>query len=142
VIGSGDSRWLEAVAERSGVSELVRPLGRREDVERFYQAADVFILPSAYETFSLVAHEAAASGLPVLATRVSGVAELIDAGGAVETRRDARAIADALCRLAGSAESRAEIGDAGRLFVSQLTWARSADSVFEVYESAFAARSL
>ena len=45
-----------------------------------YELADAFVLPSSYETFSLVTFEAAASGLPILATPVNGVRELIEDG--------------------------------------------------------------
>ncbi len=45
-----------------------------------YELADAFVLPSSYETFSLVTFEAAASALPVLATPVNGVRELIEDG--------------------------------------------------------------
>jgi glycosyltransferase involved in cell wall biosynthesis len=43
-------------------------------------AADAFVLPSAYETFSLATYEAAACGLPLLATRVGGVRDLLEPG--------------------------------------------------------------
>ena len=49
--------------------------------ERYYAAADAFVLPSAYESFSLAAFEAAAAGLPVLATDVGAVGEIVNGGG-------------------------------------------------------------
>ena len=55
-------------------------LGVVSDVQAVFKLADAFVLPSSYETFSLVTFEAAASGLPVLATAVNGVRELIRDG--------------------------------------------------------------
>lgn len=54
--------------------------GRVADVRPFYWAADLFCLPSQYETFSLVAYEAAACGLPLLVTALHGVEELVRDG--------------------------------------------------------------
>ena len=52
--------------------------GMQTDLGRYYWSADAFIFPSCYEVFPLVALEAAAAGLPLLATRVNGVAEMLD----------------------------------------------------------------
>lgn len=54
--------------------------GMQSDVRPFLWAADAFILPSAYETFSLVAFQAAAAGLPLIATRLHGVEEILRDG--------------------------------------------------------------
>jgi D-inositol-3-phosphate glycosyltransferase len=112
----------------------VRFFGQRLDVERFYQAADVFVLPSLYETFSLAAHEAAASGLPLVATRVSGVADLIGNGEAgLLVERDASDVARALASLAVDPERRSCLGRTGRARASEFTWSRSADGVATLY---------
>jgi UDP-glucose:(heptosyl)LPS alpha-1,3-glucosyltransferase len=85
------------------------------DVPLVYQASDAFLLPSAYESFSLVTFEAAASGLPVLTTPVSGVRELIDDGrNGLLIERDAEGIAARLRELAADPELRARLGAAAR----------------------------
>jgi glycosyltransferase involved in cell wall biosynthesis len=80
VVGDGDVPRFQAHAERLGAGKRVHFLGRRIDTGSFFRAADAFILPSRYETFSLVTFEAAASGLPLLVTRVSGVEEILRDG--------------------------------------------------------------
>jgi glycosyltransferase involved in cell wall biosynthesis len=136
IVGSGDERRFRAMAETAGVSENVRFFGARTDTERLYQSADVFVLPTLYETFSLAAYEAAACGLPIVATRVSGVEELIgndDAGFIVE--RTPEAIGGALDRLATEPELRGRLGTAGRRRAESFTWHRSTSAVLELYRA-------
>ena len=100
-----------SVAERLGVRERVRFLGYTRDPERFYQAADIFVLPTAYETFCRSAYEAAACGLPIVASPVNGIRELVGANEAgILTGRNATDIARALVMLARDAELRARTG--------------------------------
>lgn len=67
--GSSAAQYME-MAQRLGVAERVQFLGTVNDAERYYQAADVFVLPSDYETWGLVVMEAMACGTPVLMTPV------------------------------------------------------------------------
>jgi UDP-glucose:(heptosyl)LPS alpha-1,3-glucosyltransferase len=67
----------ERMAERHGVPDRVRFLGRRNDVELMMGAADALALPSLFEPFGNVALEAMASGLPVLTTSRCGAAEVV-----------------------------------------------------------------
>jgi glycosyltransferase involved in cell wall biosynthesis len=80
VVGDGDIERFRARAQAAGADDRVEFRGRVEEMAALYRQADVFVLPSAYETFSMVTHEAAASGLPLLATRVSGVEDLLQEG--------------------------------------------------------------
>jgi glycosyltransferase involved in cell wall biosynthesis len=114
VLGEGNDGH-RALAEGFGVATRVRFLGYRIDVERVYQAADIFVLPTAYETFCRAAHEAAACGLPVVAPPVPGIRELIgeDEAG-ILAGREAGEVAEALVALAGDPERRARMGEVGR----------------------------
>jgi UDP-glucose:(heptosyl)LPS alpha-1,3-glucosyltransferase len=99
------------LAERLSIRERIRFLGYRRDPERFYQAADIFVLPTAYETFCRSAYEAAACGLPIVAPGVSGVSELVGANEAgIVIGRDAAEIARALVTLARDPKLRAQMG--------------------------------
>ena len=64
-----------------GVRDIVRLSGYSLDPERFYQAADIVLLPTAHETFCRAGHEATACGLPLVGTAVTGV-EIIGANEA------------------------------------------------------------
>src|SRR5262249_60529848 len=77
VVGDGDAERYGAIAYELGVGARVRFLGVRSDVAVVYELADAFVLPSSYETFSIVTFEAAAGGLPVLPPPLSGVGQLV-----------------------------------------------------------------
>ncbi|WP_395141082.1 glycosyltransferase family 4 protein [Schlegelella aquatica] len=86
VVVGGKAGEIEAFrqhAKRAGVERQLRFVGFQDDVRPYLWASDVFVFPSSYETFSLVAHQAAAAGLPVMATRgLHGIEELIEDSGA------------------------------------------------------------
>jgi glycosyltransferase involved in cell wall biosynthesis len=77
VIGSGD---LEAAAARprGAYPPNLRPLGEIADARRYFNAFDLFVLPSRYEGFPYVYLEAMAARLPIVTTRVSGAEELVE----------------------------------------------------------------
>jgi glycosyltransferase involved in cell wall biosynthesis len=113
VAGEGDERRYRELARAAGVGEAIRWLGVSGDVGLVYALSDAFVLPSSYETFSLVSFEAAASGLPVLATPVNGVRELIvDGRNGFLISTEPRAIAARLERLAADPGLRRRLGDA------------------------------
>jgi glycosyltransferase involved in cell wall biosynthesis len=115
VAGAGEPRPYLDLARRLDVAGRVHWLGVVHDIETVYELADAFALPSRYETFSLVTFEAAASGVPVLATPVSGVSELIeDTRNGYLVAPDASQIAARLRELAGDPELRARLGAAAR----------------------------
>ncbi|HEX9750633.1 MAG TPA: N-acetyl-alpha-D-glucosaminyl L-malate synthase BshA [candidate division Zixibacteria bacterium] len=81
MIGDGpQTADATAVAQALGVADKVSFLGNREDIADILCAADAFLLPSHYEAFGLAALEAMACGVPVVASRVGGVPELIEDG--------------------------------------------------------------
>ncbi len=107
----------------------------RSDVRPVYAAADAFVLPSSYETFSLVAFEAAASGLPVIASDVNGVRELITSGESgylVEPR--AEEIAARLRELAADPGLRARLGAAARESALRFRWEQMVREHHELFE--------
>jgi glycosyltransferase involved in cell wall biosynthesis len=110
VVGDGVDR--DAVSEAAGGDAAVRLLGQRDDVPRLLAAADMFALISDYEALPMSILEAMAAGLPVIATGVGAIPELVADGvsGVLVPPRDTAAIIAALLRLASSPDLRAAMG--------------------------------
>jgi sugar transferase (PEP-CTERM/EpsH1 system associated) len=116
LVGDGPLRqWLEEEARRLGLGEAVTFAGTRGDVAEILPAFDVFALASRTEGISLTLIEAAAVGLPVVATRVGGNPEIVREGetGALVPPGDAGALAAALEAM-GARADRDEMGRRGR----------------------------
>jgi len=64
-------------ASQAGVESKIRFVGFQQDARPYLWSANAFVLPSAYETFSLAAYEAAAAGLPVIAPALNGICDLL-----------------------------------------------------------------
>ena len=81
LVGEGpDLPTARALAQERGIADDVLALGGQEDVRQFLSIADVFLLPSATESFGLAALEAMACDVPVVASRVGGLPEVIEHG--------------------------------------------------------------
>ena len=113
LVGDGPLRGrLEELARELGISEHVRFAGRRTDTPAFYRDCDLFVLLSDYEGMPMSIIEAMASGLPVVATRAGGVAELVDDGvnGAL-VEADAAAAAEAIAAICDDPALYARLSD-------------------------------
>jgi sugar transferase (PEP-CTERM/EpsH1 system associated) len=99
-----------------GLERHVLRLGRRGDVPRLLGAADVALLTSRSEGIPLALIEAMAAGLPVVATRVGGVPEVVEEGrtGVLVPAGDDAALAARLASLAADPQNRAALGRGGR----------------------------
>jgi glycosyltransferase involved in cell wall biosynthesis len=96
--------------------ERVHLLGVRDDVPDLLAAGDIFALASHWEGFPLAIIEAMAAGLPVVATRVGGVPEIVEHGrtGLIVSPQNKRDLADALRTLTNDPNRRRDMGAAGR----------------------------
>jgi glycosyltransferase involved in cell wall biosynthesis len=117
IVGDGPRRRaLEALVSTRRLERSVRFLGHREDVAQLLNEADVFVLPSRSEAFPNGAIEAMAAGLPVVASAVGGLLNLIDSdrtGVLVEPGNPER-LAAALRRLFTDRSTAARLGKAAR----------------------------
>jgi glycosyltransferase involved in cell wall biosynthesis len=137
VVGEGDRVRYAALAEELGVGDRVHFVAPTPDLVPYYQAADAFLLPTGYETFSLVSYEAAACGLPLLVTRVSGVEDILQDGvNGYVIAREPSSVAACLRRLAASPSLRARMGAAARAAVDRVDWPAMVASYRAHYRSA------
>ncbi|MGC3940390.1 glycosyltransferase family 4 protein [Roseobacter sp. EG26] len=116
VIGDGQDReWVEANAGRIGGIDVLGYKSQSEVAEALGQA-DVLVLPSFAEGVPVALMEAMVSRRPVIATRVGGVAELVEDGisGRMVAPGNAAALAEVMIDLAADPGARQQMGEAGR----------------------------
>jgi glycosyltransferase involved in cell wall biosynthesis len=104
------------LAERLGLDDAVVWLGERPDIGPLLRAADLLLVPSWYEPFGRVALEAMMMEVPVLATSIGGVREVVRHGqdGLILDPRDAERWAEAATALLGDGDRRRQMGLSGR----------------------------
>ena len=138
IVGDGDDRtMLEDLARTLGVADRVVFAGYQGDTRAFYELMDIFALASAHEAFGLVNVEAMFAGLPVVATRVGGIPEIVVDGetGWLVPPLAPDALADAIARLAADPDRRARMGAAGRERASlHFSAERYAREVYALYD--------
>ena len=107
---------IQALAQQLGIAGRVRFLGLREDVPALMAASDVLLAPSRREALSLTLLEASACGLPIVATRVGGIGEVVEEGasGFLVAPDDPPALVAAIAPLLADAALRARCGARAR----------------------------
>ena len=116
LVGDGETRGeVEKLADEIGVSDRVVFTGNRGDVARILSAAEIGVLSTHWEGMSMSVIEMMASGVPIVATDVAGMRDMLDGVGRLVPEGDERMLADTLNELlaGGSRE------DAGRIAVSR-----------------------
>jgi D-inositol-3-phosphate glycosyltransferase len=109
----------------------------------YYNAADICVVPSHYESFGLVAVEAMASGLPVVASRVGGLTGTVKDGetGYLVPWLCPEPFAERIELLLENEPLRRSLGEAAREAVGRYRWENVAASVLDVYEALTAGHS-
>jgi D-inositol-3-phosphate glycosyltransferase len=133
---------MKSLANELGIGEKVVFTGvvEHEKMPLFYNAADVCIIPSYHESFGLVAVEALATGTPVVASRVGGLATIVKDGetGYLVDELSPQAFALHICLLLGDEEIRQVMAGAARPSVEEYAWSLMARRIIKVYEEQIA----
>ncbi|NNJ28123.1 glycosyltransferase family 4 protein [Alienimonas chondri] len=127
-----------ALLERSAPGRVHR-LGTRSDVPRLMAAADLLVHPARQEPFGRVLLEAAAAGLPIVATEVGGTREMLGDAFAAVPPGDAAALATTVTQLLASENERTRLAAAGRRRIERFTVERSAAGLAAVWDAALGA---
>src|SRR5436309_1145750 len=136
----GGRTALQTLASSLGVGRAVEFVGElpRTRVIREYESADLFVLPSLFEPFGIVLLEAMAAGLPIIASRVGGIPDVIEDGrtGILVEPRNVQALADAIDSLVADPSLRMKMGAEGRAQAAKYSWDRLVPRIRSVYEEA------
>ncbi len=128
---------LKALRISLGLSELVTFLGAKDQdvLGDYYAAAEALIMPSDYESFGMVALEAMASGTPVIASQVGGLAFLVRDGinGYHVPVREPSALAAKIGQLLDDPAERARLANGAARAANSYGWPRIADRLLEVF---------
>nr|WP_249667431.1 glycosyltransferase [Cellulomonas fengjieae] len=133
-------RELRALATVVGVPDdvVVHPPADRDTLATWYHAADIVAMPSRSESFGLVAAEAQASGVPVIAACVGGLRTIVDhdVSGRLVRGHDPVVWADVIADVLASADDRARYAVGARRVAERFGWETTADQMLKVYSVA------
>jgi D-inositol-3-phosphate glycosyltransferase len=135
--GEAEVEHLLALADGLGVASQVHLIAPQPHAQlaMFYQAADVLVMPSRSETFGLVAAEAQACGLPVIASRIGGIPFVVNDGesGILVDVGNEPGFAAALDKVVGDPDLRAAMSAAAEIKSGEFNWKATADRLLELY---------
>lgn len=133
-----EMRRVQEMSRQAGLDDLVTFLGKRsqDTLPYYYSAADAVVVPSHYESFGMVALEAMACGVPVVASQVGGLAFLVQDGetGYTVPADDPQALADHLAVLLQYPDLRARLGRNAAELAKEYAWEKIADRMIDVYK--------
>jgi glycosyltransferase EpsF len=139
LVGDGPLRKaIESAIQKRGLSESVLLLGLRDDVPSLMSKCDVFLFPSLFEGFGLVAIEANAANLPVVGSKISGLEEAVLDGktALLHNVEDIESMANSLIKLICNQRYSQEISLAGRMWVKDnYSTIASARKLMDIYNS-------
>ena len=137
---------LEIMVKRLGLSGVIEFLGKRRDIPQILSRANLLVLATTvHEAFGRVVIEAQASGVPVVATKVGGVVDIIDDGidGLLVPPGDAESMAEGIIRVLRDQELSSALAKNAYLKVlSKFTLEKMAEKTIAIYQEAFISRRI
>lgn len=136
LVGDGPLRLrMEQLTQSLEIRNRVTFLGWRQDVAEVLKASDIYVHSSHSEGFGIAACEAMAAGLPVAASDVPGLAQVISGAGIFFPAGDDQALSEALNALIKSPEQQREMSRASLLRAHQFSIENTVDGCIRMYES-------
>ncbi|MBC7258251.1 MAG: glycosyltransferase [Chloroflexi bacterium] len=134
---SAEEERLRELREQLELRDLVTFLGSKDQdaLPYYYSAAYVVVVPSYYESFGMVAVEAMACGVPVIASKAGGLMYTIQDGltGLLFPSNSPAALAEKLCMLLDEPELRDKMGENARQWAQRFAWPNIADQIVALY---------
>ena len=138
--GDTEVSRLQDSARDLGIDRVIEFVGRvdQDELPIYYNAADVCVMPSYYESFGMAALEAMACGTPVVASRVGGLSTVVHHGhtGFLKSWRCPEAFANSLDMILSSEDLQDSMGKAARKRAEGMSWENVAARIVDVYRAA------
>lgn len=134
-VGEGNRAAYENEARKLGVLDRLVLVRHTRNVVPFYQASDMFVLPTLYEPFGLVILEAMSCGLPVVTSKIAGASELIvdgESGKLISDPLDSGEISRHISALVNDTPLRERVGRNARQVALNQSWDKVADRYAEI----------
>lgn len=136
-VDKGEMEHLQSLSRKLGIADMIRfhSSVEQDELPLYYSSADVLVLPSQYETFGLVAAEALACGLPVIASPVGAIPQLVQEGktGFILNSSEPADLANILARFINDEDLRQRLAASARTAVTNLSWANVAERLAQEY---------
>jgi len=139
VVGGGEAETYQCLARDVQIEGRVTFVSHSKEIHRYYAACDILAFPTLYEPFGLVILEAMASGLPVITSRLAGVADyIVDgvSGVLLDNPDDPSELASRIEMLLSNGQLRATMGKHAQEVAESLSWDATARRTLDVYHAA------
>lgn len=134
LVGDGATRAeMEAATMALGIGDRVHFLGRRQDVPQLIKMADIYVQSSHWEGFGIATVEAMAGGLPVVVSRVPGLADVVGDAGLLFEPGDDQQLAECLNALLQNPQLRSEMGKKSLACAAKFSIEHTADEYVAFY---------
>lgn len=137
VVGKGERKRYQKLAQDLGIPGSVIFAGVTRDVEKYYMAGDIFAMPSVFDTFGIAVLEAMFAGLPVIISSKVGAKDLVESGvqGFILGEDPAPSEFSNKLEFLMNSENRMKMGENARNTAASHTWDMVADKVYNLYLS-------
>ena len=136
VVGKGNIRGYQRLAKEKGMLDKLIFAGVIKNIQEIYAGGDIFVFPSEYDAFGTACLEAMASGLPVIASKTSGVSEIITQGKdgfIINHPIDAEEITNYINVLLEN-EKREQMGSAARQKAEMYSFEANIEKTLAIYQ--------
>jgi UDP-glucose:(heptosyl)LPS alpha-1,3-glucosyltransferase len=136
VVGRGKARKYQKLAKDNGITDKIIFAGVYKNIQEIYAAGDIFVFPSEYDAFGTACLEAMASGLPVIASKTSGVSEILTHGKdgfVINHPINAQEIAHYI-HLLLEEEKRGQMGTAARQKAELYSFEANVEKTLRIYQ--------
>lgn len=142
IVGKDPPNRYLSMARNLGIADRCFFRGITHEIEKYYLASDIFVMPSNYDTFGLVVLEAMMAGLPVVITEKVGARDLVQSGNQGFVLRDQPSPAEVAEKILYllKRENRLSMGERAKRMASEHTWEKKGRVVGDIYRSLYSAR--